>query len=273
MYIYGPAQNGKTTFLRYSLKLITGSLVEPLQPAWFTKPRVQGAAAVGTCFPLMFDDMTSFLTKTFEDLTKSHWETSWTEEDQFPQLVFTSNVMSLREWAKSRMKRIDFDVHFVPTTQAQEHLASILEKPNPLYRWFAHAYLERLRQSGWLRDDELATAREIMEQLYERANRALPSYFPKLPLEELYDPDLRVWKELLRHGKARIHRDRDETAIQFSEDLEHSEIQEYRSALPQTVKYRKRGKTIIVENPKDFDDWLRGGDAKQSLVSRLLRRG
>ena len=272
LYISGPAQNGKTTFLRYCLKLITGSLVEPLQPAWFTKPRVQGAQAVGTCFPLMFDDMTSFTTKTFEDLTKSHWETNWTEEDQFPQLVFTSNILSLKEWAKSRMKRIDFDVHFVPTTLTQEHLASILKNPNPLYRWFAHAYVERLGQPGWLGDDELATAREIIEQLYTGAGRDLPSYFPKRPLEELYDPDFRVWKELLRYGKARIHRDRDQTAIQFSEDLEHSEILEYRSALPQTVKYRKRGKMLIVENPKSFETWLQRGDTRRSMFSRLLRR-
>jgi hypothetical protein len=273
LYIYGPAQNGKTTFLRYSLKLITGSLIEPLQPAWFTKLRVQGAQAVGTCFPLMFDDMSSFHTKTFEDLAKSHWETSWTEKDQFPQLVFTSNILHLKEWAKSRMKRIDFDVHYVPTTRNQEHLASILEKHNPLYGWFAREYVERMSQPSWLQDDELATAREVMRNLYGHATRSLPSYFPGRPLEELYDPDLRVWKELLRHDKAKIHRDRDQTVIQFSEDLEDSETLEYRSALPQTIKYKKRGKTVIVENPKSFDTWLKGGGAKQSLVSRLLRRG
>lgn len=272
LYIYGPAQNGKTTFLRYSLKLITGSLVEPLQPAWFTKPRVQGAEAVGTCFPLMFDDMTSFTTKTFEDLAKSHWETNWTDKDQFPQLVFTSNILNLKQWAKSRMKRIDFDVHFVPTTRTQENLASILEKTNSIYRWFARVYVERMREPGWLRDDELATARDVVRRLYDHAKRGLPSYFPTRPLEELYDPDLKVWKELLRHDKAKLHRDRDQTTIQFSEDLEPTEVPEYLSALPQTVKYRKRGKTVIVENPVSFDAWLLGEDTKQPFLSRLFRR-
>ena len=272
LYIYGPTENGKTTFLRYCLKLITGSLVEPLQPAWFTKPRIHGAEAIGTCFPLMFDDMTSFSTKTFEDVTKSHWETNWTEEHQFPQLIFASNILNLKEWAKSRMKRIDFDVHFPPNNRTQEQLAFILEKPNPLYRWFAGEYMEWLGRPDWLQDDELATAREVMGRLYAHANRGLPSYFPARPLEEVYDPDLRVWKELLRYGKAKIHQDRDQMAIQFSEDLDHSEIQEYRSALPQTIKYRRRGKMLIVESPESFVAWLRGGDAKKSLVSRLLRR-
>ena len=271
LYIYGPSENGKTTFLRYSLLLITGSLVEPLQPAWFTRPRVQGAEAVGTCFPLMFDDMTSFA-KTFENVTKSHCETNWTEDDQFPQLIFTSNILNLKEWAKSRMKRIDFDVHFVPNTRTQEKLASVLERPNPLFRWFAREYVERLGQPGWLQDDELATAREVLKNLYDHAGRDLPSYFPGRPLEALYDPDLLVWKELLRHSKIRIQRDRDQTAIQFSEDLEHSEIQEYRSALPQTVKHHRRGKMLIVEDPKSFEAWLQGADAKQPLWSRLLRR-
>lgn len=117
-----------------------------------------GGEAVGTCFPLTFDDVTSFTTKTFEDLAKSHWETNCTEEDQFSQLVFTSNILNLKEWAKSRMKRIDFDVHFVPNTRTQGQLASILEKPSPLYRWFAREYEKRLSQPGWLQDDELATS-------------------------------------------------------------------------------------------------------------------
>ena len=42
LYVYGPAQNGKTTFLRYALKLITGSLVDPLPSSRFTKPNIRG---------------------------------------------------------------------------------------------------------------------------------------------------------------------------------------------------------------------------------------
>ena len=112
-----------------------------------------------------------------------------------------------------------------------------------------------------------------MLRLYDHASRDLPFYFPRRPLEELYDPDLRVWKELLHHGKARIHRDREQLTIQFSDELDHSELQEYRSAMPQTVKYRRRGKMLIVENPESFETWLRGGDSERSWVSRLLRRG
>ena len=40
LYIYGSSQNGKTTFLRFSLKLLTGRLIEPLSRQDFTKTRV-----------------------------------------------------------------------------------------------------------------------------------------------------------------------------------------------------------------------------------------
>jgi hypothetical protein len=45
LYIYGPAQSGKTTFLRYMLKLITGSLVDPPSSSRFTKANVRGEVA------------------------------------------------------------------------------------------------------------------------------------------------------------------------------------------------------------------------------------
>jgi hypothetical protein len=45
----------------------------------------------------MFDDMASTTTKTFEDIIKSHWETEWSEEAAYPQIIFTSNHLNLRD--------------------------------------------------------------------------------------------------------------------------------------------------------------------------------
>lgn len=272
LYIYGPAQNGKTTFLRYSLKLTTGTLVDPLTPTRFTKPHIRAVHALGTCFPLMFDDMASTTTRTFEDIVKSHWETEWKDSSAFPQIIFTSNSLNLRDWAKSRLKRVDFDVHFVPTTRTQEHLARILERPNPIFRWFARLYLQRIQGTGWLTDDEMAIAREVMRTLYEHARRDLPGYYPTRPLEELYDPDLRAWKDLIRQRKVIVRRESEQTRLVFSDDLEHHEVQGYRSSLPQTVKTRRIGKTIVVENPGYFHAWLEGGDRKSHWWEKLLRR-
>ncbi len=272
LYIYGPAQNGKTTFLRYVLKLITGSLVDPLASSRFTKANIRGVQIFGTCFPLMFDDMVATTTKTFEDIIKSHWEIEWTEDAAYPQVMFTSNHLNLRDWAKSRLKRVDFDVHFVPTTKTQEHLATILDKPNPLFGWFAGLYLERIAQPGWLTDDEMGVAREVMLNLYEFASRDVPQYFPRRPLEELYDSVLRAWRDVIRQRKAIVHRAGKETSIKFTDDLQPQEVQEYSACLPQTVKTRRIGKTLVIENPPHFHTWLEGGRKKAGWWRTLLRR-
>ena len=272
LYIYGPAQNGKTTFLRYMLKLITGSLVDPLTASRFSKPNIRGVQLLGTSFPLMFDDMAGTTTKTFEDIVKSYWETEWTDQSAFPQVIFTSNHLNLRDWAKSRLKRVDFDVHFVPTTRTQEHLATILDKPNPLFRWFARTYLERIAQPGWLTDDEMGVARDVMLALYQFAGRDVPEYFPRRPLEELYDSDLRAWLDVIHQRKAVLHRAGKETTIAFSNDLQPQEVQEYVACLPQMVKTRKIGKTLVIENPEHFRAWLDGASSKSRWWERLLRR-
>jgi hypothetical protein len=272
LYIYGPAQNGKTTFLRYVLKLITGTHVEPLPASRFNKANIRGVQLFGTCFPLMFDDLVTTTGKTYEDIIKSHWEIDWREESGYPQLIFTSNHLNLKDWAKSRLKRIDFDVHFVPTTQTQEHLATILDRPNRLYRWFAHLYLQRISQAGWMTDDEMSIARETMLSLYNFAGRAVPAYFPRCPIEELYDSDLRTWQDVVRQKKAIVQRSGKETRITFSGDLQPMEVQEYRACLPQTVKARMLGKTLVVENPNYFHTWLDGPSRKTGWWKRLLKR-
>ena len=271
LYIYGPAQNGKTTFLRYALKLITGSLVDPSASSRFTKANIRGVQIFGTCFPLMFDDMAATTTKTFEDIVKSHWEIEWTEDPAYPQIIFTSNHLNLRPWAKSRLKRVDFDVHFVPTTLTQEHLATILDKPNPLFRWFARVYLQRISQPGWLGDDETGIAREVMLSLYEFAGRVVPQYFPRRPFEELYDSDLRAWRDVIRQRKASVHQAGKETSIKFTDDLQPQEVQEYRACLPQTVKARLIGKTLVIENPGNFHAWLDSGSKKLRWWERLFK--
>ena len=272
MYIYGPAQNGKTTFLRYSQMLITGTLIDGLRAESLKRQQIAMVQGIGTCYPLMFDDVTAVSGRTFENIAKSHWESSWSDKDVFPQLVFTSNNIRLPEWAKTRMKRIDFDVHFVPTTETQERLSRILQKPNPLFGWFARRYLGQISQGGWFGDDELQVARAVMTDLYGTAGRQLPEYFPRQPLEQLYDPDQRLWMELVRQKKVAIVPEDDRTVIEFTDDLDPNELAEYRAALPQTVKYRRTGKTLIVENPQYLHSWLDNGGRRRRWWNRLLRK-
>lgn len=273
LYIYGPSQNGKSTFLRFALKLLGGKIYEPLNGGDFQKRKLLGAAAVGTAFPLAFDDLVlATRYALFEEVLKSYWEVWWSADTVFPQLVLTSNAYSLRDWAKSRVKRLDFDVQFAPSGAGKETLAGLFRAENKLFCWFSGLYFDELAAAGPLPEDELAFARAAFLKLYERAGRPLPAYFPAQPIETLYDPGRREWRDLLdRLRKARVSWEGDRAQVEFADDMQHFEIKAYENSLPQTIKHRRRGKTLVVETPKEFRAWLEDGAAR-GWWGRLLGR-
>lgn len=127
LYIFGPAQNGKSTFVRFALQLLTGRHVSALAGSQLTKSRVRDTSSLGTVFPLIFDDVdASRKGRELEEILKSYWEHWWREECPAPQIAITSNTGNLKDWAKSRIKRIDFDVHFAPTASRKAELNRIL---------------------------------------------------------------------------------------------------------------------------------------------------
>lgn len=258
LYIYGQSQNGKTTFLRFALKLLTGEIIDPLPGKEFTKRKVDAARLTGTSFPLLFDDIDTVRKKEiFDTILKNHWEVSWKEEQVVPQIVFTSNVEQLLEWAKTRVKRIDFDVQFVETDRNKEHLSRLLTADNPLFTWFSSRYFDVLERSDPLTDDELSIGRQSLRALYDFCGRPVPSFFPSRPIEQLFDPGRRAWQDLLLGiKKAKTRRDGARLYVEFLEDMQPREIQAYRSQLPQNIKTVLRGKTLVVENPDDFEAWI-----------------
>jgi len=267
LYLFGPAQNGKTTFLRFALKLLTGQVIDPLRESSFTLRRVRASTSVGTSFPLVFDDLTpSKDLKKFEEILKSYWESWWQPDYVFPQMIFSSNTENLPEWAKSRVKHIDFDVHFAPDERARSKLNGIFSRPNNLFSAFANNYLDAL-QSNEFYDDELKLARISMQRLYEQARRELPPFFPKEPLESLFDPGQRRWRDLVyRMQMARLRREKDRVYVDFADAMQYHEVKAYQAYLPQTIKNRLRGKTLIIDSRPAFDAWL-------DRRGRLDRRG
>ena len=272
LYIYGPSQNGKTTFLRFALKLLTGRIIEPLSRQDFTKTRITNAMLTETAFPLVFDDVDPSRTSGIEEVFKSYWERWWRDQYVSPQIVIASNTPRLKEWAKSRIKRIDFDVHFAPTEAAKEKLAKLFLEDNPIFRWFSSLYLGHLSADELPSDDELRLARTVMKELYEYAKRPLPKFFPAEPIERLFDPGRRDWRDLL-YGlhKATVEEQGNRKLVTFSKDMQHWEINDYQGYLPQTIKYQRKGNTIIVENPKEFDKWLGRPPQSRSILSRLFK--
>ena len=271
LYVFGRAQNGKSTFLKFALRLLTGRHVLPIPGARFSKSRIQGVAALGSAFPLVFDDIDlSKKAAAFEEVLKSYWEVWWREECVAPQLVLTGNTENLKEWAKSRLKRIDFDVQFAPSEEQKGRLNEILEVDNPIFKWFSFLYMDRLCSGTSLGDDELSMARAVMRDLYSHAGRSLPPFFPEQPVEQLYNPGRRAWEDVL-YGlrKASVTEGGDRLLIAFKDDMQRQEVLSYAGNLPQTVKHVIKGKTIVIESPREFREWL--GHTGGGRGSRFFR--
>ena len=260
LHIFGHAQNGKSTFLKFALCLLVGRHVAPIAGAQFTKTRIRNAAALGSSFPLTFDDVDlSGKSKPFEEVLKSYWEVWWKEDCICPQIVLTGNTENFKEWAKSRLKRIDFDVQFAPSAEKKEELNRILEVDNPIFKWFSFLYMGHLSRGAFPDEDELSLARDVMKELYVHAGRPLPAFFPQQPIECLYDPGRRAWQDLLDGlRKASAVKDGARRLVEFKNDMQYPEIRAYAGYLPQTVKHKVKGKTIVIESPHEFDEWLGG---------------
>lgn len=260
LYIYGPSGNGKTTFLRFALKLLTGEDILPYTQDDLNKKRIQGILAHHTVFPLVFDDVDLSMRRGFQDIAKGYWEQWWREKYAQPQLILSSNSHKLKEWAKSRVKRVDFDVYFPPDDRHKESLSQLLAKPNRVFEWFSYSYMDHLADyltdERGLGNDELELARVVMKELYEHACRPLPAWFPHKPIEEIYDPGRREWLELLRLKKATLRTDRDRVLAEFSKDMVQREVQEHISHLPPTIRFERKGSTVIIQPPEAFQQWL-----------------
>jgi hypothetical protein len=256
LYVYGPSQNGKTTFFRFALRLLTGQDMEPLRREEFTRRKIKGAAAIGTVFPLTFDDVELSGKPWAADVIKSYWETWWTSTSDMPQILMSSNEPRLRDWARSRVKRIDFDVHFASTGQEKRKLKSILEFDNQIFRWFSHLYMQHLAAEDEFSDDELFISRAVMRKLYEHAGRRQPDFFLQQPVENQYDLGRKRWIDLL-YGRreARVSREKERLLVRFPDQMQFWEIRRFEGYLPPEVKTRQEGHTVIIETPDDFDAW------------------
>ena len=261
LYIYGDSSNGKTTFLHFALKLLTGQFIEPQGGNQFSAQSLP--LSLPTVFPLLFDDVSSSKRKSIENVFKSYWEKQWTPDFPFPHIVITSNTGNLPDWAKTRSVQLHFDVQFPRSGASTRMLRELIEQENHVFRWFAHLYLQRLQSyepggDKESEDDELELARIVMKDIYSYAEKPLPELFPKEPIDLLYDKDQFAWLDLLDGiKKAAIRTNNDRIFIDFNDDMTHAEIKEYQGMLPQTIKRRSQGKTLIIESPMvEFEAWL-----------------
>jgi len=257
LMITGPTHNGKSTFLKFAMKMLTGRAIKALSVKDFKEGTLRTANSIGTVFPLVFDDLVNVTDQKFETIIKTYWEKRWTPESPAPQLVFAVNKGALLPWGKSRIKRIIFPVPIQATASKQENLQRILLKENFIFCWFASRYMQLLGTSHEVLDDELALARRVMAELYTRAGRTRPKYFLDLPVESVFDTGPQEWRTLFNDlHKATWVREGARVKVEFKEEIGDELILFYLSLLPQTIHQEKRGRTVVIQPPDYFEKWL-----------------
>ena len=273
LYLYGSTQNGKTAFIDFAMKLISGQEIESAHGRDMTADGILNARLRGTVFPMVFDDLPpGKFRQKINSILKTYWEKDWRPGMAFPQPIFTSNAPKVPPWAATRMMKIEFNVLFDSNDeQSAQMLHTIRSQDNQLFTYFSRLYFEALEADEGYHNDELYHARNVMLQLYKIAGRKLPGYFPKQPAEQIHDADREQWQNLVNNTKqAKLKKRKNELHIKFDEGMLR-EVASYQSMLPTNIKSKAQGTLLVIENPADFFGWFRQGKVTRSIFDRLRR--
>ncbi len=276
LFIHGPSHTGKSTFLTFALRLLTGRRWRLLGNDAFKKANIQSLGQTRTTFPLVFDDVVLSSKKgDLERVYKEYWEKWWSEERVFPAIIVSSNKLPTANdtWAFSRMRMLDFDVLFPDNAETKDHLKAVLEQPNDIFKWFSFLYLKELADQDVTDGDDLLAARRVFMKLYDQAHREVPACFPRQPIQELFDSGRTQWVDAIQLGKAEIRSwGRDRKRIIFAENYQSYEVNRFVAKLPARIKAKAQGNIVVVETPREFATWLRSGEdgLRQSWWQRLM---
>ncbi|MCI0656010.1 MAG: hypothetical protein L0170_02950, partial [Acidobacteria bacterium] len=220
----------------------------------------------------IFDDIPPAGGQSLEAIVKSYWEQGWSREVPHPQLVITTNREAFKTWAKTRMKKLAFDIEYARNDQGTRALSDLFREPTDLFPWFAHEYMASITRAEEvdLLEDPINRARRIISRLYEFADRPMPGGFPARPFERTYDHEKSRWRDLLRLSKARIVRKSGELCVDFDSGFQPHEVAEYHQMLPQGIKVRRHASLLQIESPSEFEDWIGREFVPRSLWTRLM---
>lgn len=280
LLLFGDGFNGKTTFLRYINWLISGSHIEPIDAKKFGKDDwvnlFSHIQASGSIMPVPIDDVKKRAVQggspTLEQFIKPYFENEWHDALNFPMLVLSSNYSVNGDWAKSRVRRLDFDVQFSGEESDEMLINDLLSRENSVFGVFADDYITHLAVDSNYRKDELYDARKIMKEIYTKAGRKVPSYFPDVPPEETFDVDaIYCFRQIRRHKLVKEKRKNGVIHLSFTG---RPALHDFRGRLPQTIKSQYSDTELVIENPEVFDKFLSKGNISQrrkGMIARILR--
>lgn len=279
LYIFGESDAGKDKFAEFCLRLVSDDLVRGSADADDVgKNQIRSLRNIDTVFPYVVSDISKQKIERIDTL-RNFWQDSWhpSNDIAYPTIIFTSNDSRPNDWFRNRAKMLHFDVAFPSNPEdegfydAQADLNEILDKRNPIFAYVSHRILtaESYREAGGTVGD----VRTIFEEFYEMAGREKPEFFPEEPANREYNIGKRKWRQARDRGDVSFERKQDHLLAEFK--LEPHELYSYRKTLPTKMRPEKSGRTIIIKNPDDFQEWLEEDEhetnqAGDGLLARLL---
>lgn len=278
LLIYGPGHNGKTALGRYLNYLLTGRLIEPISAKQWNKKNWEGlftnSQTAGSAFPIIIDDIKencfSGKRATLEGFVKSHWEEDWLTDSEYPVLIMNTNHEDLPDWAKTRVKRLVFNVKFNGGPEDTKLLNRLMGRENNAFAAFSKAYISQLVNGFEYDDDELKLARLIMQELYTKVGKDLPDYFPKMSPELIYDMDAISCFTKRKFGLFDEKKIKGGVRLTFSS---FRSLNNFKAKLPPEVNFETDDKVLIITNRDQYYRFMsRGKPPKKSFFKRRKNR-
>ena len=266
LYIYGESDAGKGTFAQFALSMISGGrVVNPVDADEVGKRKVRGMRSANTAFPVVVDDITKDTVNRL-DTFRNYWG-NWTPETSFPLFAFISNDKRPDEWFRNRSKILHFNVNFDTSYKGEAEVNRLIEQDNPLFLWFTHEMLTReLELSN--DDDALRTARTVLLEFYEYADRDVPEWFPRRPAEREHDAGRDRWFDLLAREDITTEDQGDRLRVSFPEEMS-TDTYTYARDPPTIARVERRGRDLLIKSPDEFLGWLGEPPADVELDGRM----
>ena len=271
LYIYGEPGSGKGTLTRYAFHLLSdGHVQEPEDGDSLNKTRLRAVRKVDSNFPVVFDDIdpNDLDTETYLNFRQKHW----TGEVDIPGLAFISNDNLPRNRIQHRAKILNFDIQFKDTHQTAKYVNDLTERSNPLFTWFAEIFKDRDVIMRSQDADTLAEARQVFKELYSKADRELPSYFPDRPAEQKYDIGKWMWEDAYESGLVEFQRRNGNLIAKFDDSLSvYSSVRKYARTLPNEARAQQDGNQIQIKAEETLEDWFPFDiNQDQGLLSKIF---
>jgi len=157
------------------------------------------------------------------------------------------------------MKILSMDVSFPSNPEdpgfreAQEDLADVLERENPIFSYVARGMLT---EQPWTEGNgTIEDVRRVFREFYDEAGREKPDYFPEdEPAQKKYDTGRMKWQRDIRGG--RVTFESEPSAITADFDREEWEVFDYEKRLDKRFMSDKSGTSVYIGAPEEFAEWV-----------------